>query len=92
MVFDTREDEIASVTQWLSDRLHEGMMPHETGIFVRSENELDRARTAVEKSGQPFKVLDENVATTSGHISKHARARLAHPVTRQEQPVQLGLG
>lgn len=69
MIFDTREDEIASVSQWLSDRLHEGMMPHEMGIFVRSDNELDRARTAVEKTGQPFKVLDENIATTSGHIS-----------------------
>ena len=69
MVFDTREDEIASVSQWLSDRLHEGMMAHEMGVFVRSANELDRACTAVEKTGQPFKVLDENVATTSEHVS-----------------------
>jgi len=69
MVFDTRENEIALVSQWLSDRLGEGMRPHEMGIFVRSANELDRARTAVEKTGQPFKVLDENVATTSEHIS-----------------------
>ena len=44
-------------------------MPHEIGIFVRSENELDRARKAVEKSRHPFRVLDENVTTTSGHIS-----------------------
>ncbi len=45
------------------------MTPNEIGVFVRSANELDRARTAVEKTGHPFKVLDENVATASGHIS-----------------------
>jgi superfamily I DNA/RNA helicase len=69
MVFDSQKDEIAAVSQWLSDRLSESIMSHEMGVFVRSANELDRARTAVEKTGQPFKILDENVATTSGHIS-----------------------
>jgi len=44
-------------------------MPHEIGVFVRSPAELDRARTAVENTGLPFKVLDENVETTSGHVS-----------------------
>jgi len=68
-VFDTRENEIASVSQWISDRMSEGMKPHEMGLFVRSETELGRARTAVENAGQSFKVLDEDVATTSGHVS-----------------------
>lgn len=66
---DTRENEIVSVTQWLADRLREGVTPNEIGVFVRSANELDRARTAVEKTGHPFKILDNNVAATSGHIS-----------------------
>ena len=69
MVFDTQEDEIASVSQWILDQMTEGMKPHEIGVFVRSEAELGRARTAVENAGHPFKVLDENVATTSSHIS-----------------------
>jgi superfamily I DNA/RNA helicase len=69
MVFDTQEDEIASVSQWILDQMTEGMKPHEIGVFVRSEAELGRARTAVENAGYPFKVLDENVATTSNHIS-----------------------
>jgi len=38
-------------------------------VFVRSPAELDRARAAVEHTGLPFKVLDENVETTGGHIS-----------------------
>jgi superfamily I DNA/RNA helicase len=45
------------------------MVLYEIGIFVRSAAELDRARAAVEKSGIPYKVLDEHVETTSGHVS-----------------------
>ena len=44
-------------------------MPHEIGVFVRSPAELDRARGATEGAGVPFKVLDENVETTSGRVS-----------------------
>jgi superfamily I DNA/RNA helicase len=69
MVFDSQKDEIAAVSQWFSDRLRESIMPHEMGVFVRSANELDRARTAVEKTGLLFKILDENVATSGEHIS-----------------------
>jgi superfamily I DNA/RNA helicase len=39
------------------------------GVFVRSEAELDRARSAVNKAGLPFKILDEHVETTSGYVS-----------------------
>jgi superfamily I DNA/RNA helicase len=39
------------------------------GVFVRYANELVRSRKAVEKTGQSFKVLDENAATTSEHVS-----------------------
>jgi len=38
----------------------EGVLPHEFGVFVRSEAELDRARSAVIAAGLPFKVLDSN--------------------------------
>jgi len=68
-VFGTPEDEIETVGKWLSERISEGMVPHEIGVFVRSAAELDRARAAVEKSGIPYKVLDEHVETTSGHVS-----------------------
>src|SRR5271165_4258960 len=44
-------------------------MPHEFGVFVRSDAELDRARAAVAKSGLPSKMLDEHVETTSGQVS-----------------------
>ena len=35
--------------EWLADRVDEGMMPHEIGLFVRSEAEL-RARSAAVKA------------------------------------------
>jgi mRNA-degrading endonuclease RelE of RelBE toxin-antitoxin system len=66
---NTLENEREIVAQWLADRMREGIKPHEIGVFVRSAAELDRARAAVEKAKIPFKVLDDNVETTIGHIS-----------------------
>ena len=68
-VFDTPEDESKHVRKWLSDQTNEGVMPHEIGVFVRSVNELGRARAAVDGAGLSFKILDENVEMTSGHVA-----------------------
>ncbi|HHJ19283.1 MAG TPA: DNA helicase [Gammaproteobacteria bacterium] len=68
-VLDSIEDERNAVSQWLSDRHNEGVLPHEMGVFVRSENELDRARGVVEDTSIPFKVLDQNLETISGYLS-----------------------
>ena len=67
--FKSQEEENDAVAAWLADRSREGVMPHEFGVFVRSDAELDRARAAVAKTGLPFKMLDEHVETTSGQIS-----------------------
>jgi mRNA-degrading endonuclease RelE of RelBE toxin-antitoxin system len=69
MTLDNPEKEIAAVGRWLLDRLKEGVKPQEIGVLVRSKNELDRARAAVEKSRTPLKILDEKVEITNGHIS-----------------------
>jgi mRNA-degrading endonuclease RelE of RelBE toxin-antitoxin system len=62
-------DEIATVGTWIAEHAKAGIMPHEFGLFVRSIDQLSRAQAAAKKAGAPFKVLDENVETTSGHIS-----------------------
>jgi len=67
--FESRDEENDAVAAWLADHSREGVMPHEFGVFVRSDAELDRARAAVAKTGLPFKMLDEHVETTSGQIS-----------------------
>ncbi len=68
-VVDGQKQEIAVVASWIQDRAKQGVALHEFGVFVRSPAELDRARSAVKHAGLPFKVLDDNVETTSGHAS-----------------------
>jgi superfamily I DNA/RNA helicase len=66
---DSIKDETAAVSKWIMDLKKIGVAPHELGVFVRSEAELDRARAAVEDSGLPFRILDEKVETASGYVS-----------------------
>ena len=68
-VLSSQEEEVEHVGQWVSGRAKDGVAPNEFGVFVRSAAELGRARLAVQLSGLPFKILDENVETTSGHVS-----------------------
>ena len=62
-------EEISSAAQWIAALSKAGLAPHEIGVFVRSEAQLDRARAAVGQAGIPFKVLDEHVETTSGYAA-----------------------
>ena len=59
----------ADLDGWHARPLGSDRLPHEFGIFVRSAGQLDRAQAAVKGSGLPFKILDEHVETTSGHVS-----------------------
>ncbi len=69
MVLDTPQEEIKAVSRWLSERIKDGVVPHEIGVFVRSPAELDRARAAVEEAKLPYKALDDSVETTTGRAS-----------------------
>ena len=68
-ILQSEADENKAVSGWLSTQVKAGVLPHEIGVFVRSQAQLDRAKAAVKQSGLPFKVLDEHVQTTSGHVS-----------------------
>lgn len=63
------EEEIEKVSQWIKERQKEEIQPHEMAVFVRSEHELERAKSAVNKAEQQYVVLDEKVETARGHIS-----------------------
>lgn len=67
--FAEEDEEIAAVAKWLVDQSAAGLLPHEFGVFVRSEAQMDRARKAVDAAGLPHKVLDEHVETISGHVA-----------------------
>ncbi len=64
--FKSELDEGKAVTAWLLDRVKNGLAPHELGIFVRSEAQVERAVTALADAGIPFCVLDEHVETING--------------------------
>lgn len=66
---NSHEEEIETVAQWMSERIGEGIKPHEIGLFVRSAAQLDRAQAAVKQAGLTSKVLDEHVETVLGHVS-----------------------
>jgi len=68
-VLSSEAEEIAEVGKWLAERRAEGVAPEEIGVFVRSAGELPRAQAAVTAAGLAFKVLDEHVEVTSGHVS-----------------------
>jgi superfamily I DNA/RNA helicase len=68
-VLATENEEIKAVGTWLAEQTKAGLLPHEFGIFVRSNTQLSRAEAAVKSSGLLFKILDEHVETTSGHVS-----------------------
>ena len=68
-VLPSESEEIKTVGNWIAEQAKAGVLPHEFGVFVRSAAQLDRARAAATEAGMPFKVLDEHVETTSGHVS-----------------------
>ena len=68
-VLKSETEENKAVGEWLAGQSKVGVLPHEFGVFVRSEVQLNRARAAVEESGLPFKILDEHVETASGCVS-----------------------
>ncbi len=68
-ILDSQAEEATAVGVWLLERGKEGLRPDEIGVFVRSEAELDRAKTAIAEAGLKFKLLDEKVETGEGCIS-----------------------
>ena len=59
--FESQEDEITAVAEWLDELQQEGFEPHEIGVIVRSRNELGRAKAALGRADIPYKLLDSYV-------------------------------
>ncbi|CAJ3291742.1 MULTISPECIES: UvrD-helicase domain-containing protein [Burkholderia] len=67
--FDGADLESQAVGQWLKESGTGGVLPHEIGVFVRSEEEFPRARAAIEASGLKARVLGKDMATEEGFVS-----------------------
>ena len=68
-VFDDGNQEIEGVALWVCKATDEGIEPDEIGIFVRSNNELSRARAVVKQAGQTQLELSDRVEERGGRIS-----------------------
>jgi mRNA-degrading endonuclease RelE of RelBE toxin-antitoxin system len=67
--YETDLAEINAVTKWIADHSSSGLLPQEFGVFVRSDAQIERAKSAVTQAGLKFKVLDDHVETASGYVS-----------------------
>lgn len=58
--------EIKAVGDWLAARTADSVVPHEIGVFVRSVEQLGRAKMAAEAAKVPYKILDDRMEGVSG--------------------------
>jgi superfamily I DNA/RNA helicase len=61
--------EAIGVGRWIAEHSKAGVLPHEFGVFVRSDAQLDRARAAVRASSLLFRLLDDHVEIATVHVS-----------------------
>jgi hypothetical protein len=64
--FSDEATETKAVGEWLRARAAESVAPHEIGIFVRSAEQLGRAKVTVDAAKLPYKILDERMEGVSG--------------------------
>lgn len=67
--FESEAAEIEAVGDWIKSRRSEGMMPNEIAIFVRSQDQIDRAVAACEFADMGFTALDEKVMAAPGTVA-----------------------
>jgi superfamily I DNA/RNA helicase len=60
-------EEIDSVAAWIQERVADGVVPNEIGLFVRSDAQIPRATAAAAAAGVPAEVLDTIVSAKPGH-------------------------
>ena len=95
-IFETESEERQAVAEWLRTRKEEGVASSEIGVFVRSANQLDRARAAVRDAELSFKVLDENggkrkdaVAISTMHLAKGLEYRAVAVIACDDDVIPL---
>ena len=65
-VYDSSEEEISAVADWMKQLIEEGFQPSEIGVFVRSEAQIDRAESAVTAADLKAIQLTGRVENTTG--------------------------
>ncbi len=68
-VLKTEEEETSAIAAWITDQTKAGVLPHEFGVFVRTQDQFPRAHAAIDRAGLTSKTLDDHVETASGKVS-----------------------
>ena len=68
-ILDSPDEECAVIAEWLEARKQEGYTPHEIGIFVRSDPELERAAEAAGKAGFSTVDLARHAGGVTGSVA-----------------------
>ena len=68
-VFEDNKQEIEGLALWVREAIEDGIEPGEIGIFVRSTNELSRARAVVKQASQTPLELSDRVEERNGCIA-----------------------
>jgi superfamily I DNA/RNA helicase len=68
-VYDSPEMEVEAIGEWIANRLTAGFQPEEIGVFVRDQEQLERAIAAIHQAGATPIELDEHVAFKPGCIA-----------------------
>jgi len=90
------DEEGRAVGAWLRDRLAEGVIAQEVGVFVRSAAQVPRARQALDAVGLAYTVLDERAEMPSGravistmHLAKGLEFRVVVVMACDDEVVPL---
>jgi superfamily I DNA/RNA helicase len=67
--YKTEDAEIQAVGDWVNAKCMEGLQLNELAIFVRSDEQIDRAVAACKHGAVPFTVLDEKVTPAPNAVS-----------------------
>ena len=68
-VFDDSNQEVDGLALWVGEAIKDGIEPEEIGIFVRSTNELSRARAVVKQASQSQLELSDRVEGRNWRVS-----------------------
>lgn len=69
-VSDSIESEIEFIGRWIKTlAMEKGIPIQEIGVFVRTSEQVSRAKKAVEKSGLTWVILDEHLETENNRIT-----------------------
>ncbi|NWH08206.1 MAG: UvrD-helicase domain-containing protein, partial [Alphaproteobacteria bacterium] len=69
LVFETSDDEVRGVADWIKSTIETGVEPSEIGVFVRSKDQLARARAAVKAAGHTQLELSERHEAAQGRVA-----------------------